>query len=329
MSSFIINKFWWFSVDFGVRFARFAAGDSQFQHRGSQPFVFNAVDGATIFFQTSGTNRMFVNSTGLLPGNNNVHSLGSSSNRWTEVWAANGTIQTSDERTKQNIDDSPYGLAEIMELRPVTFEWKDSPEYGQKVGLIAQEVQPIIKEVVRTQTVRVTKEGQRTLEDTELMGLNYAELVPILVKAIQEQQVVIENQKLELDELKAKFAIVDQLANELQDLKDKLGNTEIIHLGEVITKQEVELRDLASVNQNQPNPFNQNTSISYYLPEEVSRATLVISDINGRILKEVILEGRGKGILETKAGELQSGTYTYSLVVDGKIVDTKKMILTK
>ena len=61
-------------------------------------------------------------------------------------------------------------------MRPVGFNWKENPNANHKVGLIAQEVREIVPEVVLGD------------EAKETLGLNYAELVPVLINAIKEQQ---------------------------------------------------------------------------------------------------------------------------------------------
>jgi hypothetical protein len=82
--------------------------------------------------------------------------------------------------------------------------------------------------------------------------------------------------------------------------------------------------------QNQPNPFGTGgTKINYYLPEGTMGATIVFYDEYGNQLKEVPLNQTGNGTLNINPANLSSGIYTYSLVVNGKVVDTKKMILEK
>ncbi|HMC86027.1 MAG TPA: tail fiber domain-containing protein, partial [Chitinophagaceae bacterium] len=81
------------------------------------------------------------------PDADNGWSCGTSAKRWTAVYAANGTIQTSDVRLKKSIDDLLYVLAEVLKLRPVSYYWKDNSG-SKKIGLIAQEVRKVIPEVV-------------------------------------------------------------------------------------------------------------------------------------------------------------------------------------
>jgi hypothetical protein len=79
---------------------------------------------------------------------------------------------------------------------------------------------------------------------------------------------------------------------------------------------------------NVPNPFAEQTSISYFIPEDVTTAQIMFFDISGRVIKTVDVQ-KGKGIITVFASNLSSGTYNYSLLVDGKPVETKKMVKMK
>jgi hypothetical protein len=87
--------------------------------------------------------------------------------------------------------------------------------------------------------------------------------------------------------------------------------------------------DAAKLEQNQPNPFNQSTTIRYTLPAKFISAQIVITDQAGKVLKQVNILSTSNGVLNIQAGSLAAGTYNYSLVVDSRMVDTKKMILVK
>jgi len=84
-----------------------------------------------------------------------------------------------------------------------------------------------------------------------------------------------------------------------------------------------------SLSQNIPNPFNHTTTINYSLPQQYSAAKIIVVDKGGKILKEVNISGGGKGSLQIDAATLASGAYNYSLLVDGKLVGTKQMVLAK
>ena len=88
-------------------------------------------------------------------------------------------------------------------------------------------------------------------------------------------------------------------------------------------------RDSPLLYQNTPNPFNNTTVIRYYLPSGFQKAVLEISDLKGSVLKNYQLNGGGKQSAAINANELAAGTYIYTLIVNEKRVDSKKMILTR
>ena len=85
----------------------------------------------------------------------------------------------------------------------------------------------------------------------------------------------------------------------------------------------------AALQQNIPNPFNHTTIINYSLPQTYSSARIIVTDKAGKVLKQVSLTAKGKGSLNVDASAFASGVYQYSLYVDGKLIDTKQMILAK
>jgi hypothetical protein len=93
-------------------------------------------------------------------------------------------IFASDARLKKNVIPVAQGLGTVMKLRPVSYQWKDVEERGEQreLGFIAQEVKPLVPEVVGS----FKKDGE------EYNTMSYARLVPVLTKAIQEQQTQIE-----------------------------------------------------------------------------------------------------------------------------------------
>jgi hypothetical protein len=104
------------------------------------------------------------------------------------VTCAGQFVQVSDRRLKQNIHTIPYGLKTINALRPVAFNWKQDNK--SDIGLIAQDVQAVVPEEVSN----VNKDGY--------LGVNYSGLVPVLIKAVQDQQVEIEDLKSQVAELR-------------------------------------------------------------------------------------------------------------------------------
>jgi hypothetical protein len=110
--------------------------------------------------------------------------------------AASGDIvaySTSDKRHKNNIQLIPNALEKVSKLNGVTWEWNDDVEdvtkLSPKTGLIAQEVQEVLPEVV-------------TERENGFLGLDYSKMVGLLVEAIKEQQTQIAELKAEVEALK-------------------------------------------------------------------------------------------------------------------------------
>jgi len=119
---------------------------------------------------------------------------------------------TSDIRLKKNIERFDNGLNIILDLKPVRFDWREDKcsssflqefrepddEYGypgkikRQFGLIAQEVEEIIPDVV----------GERKMYDETYKLIRYEKIVPILISAVQDQQKQIEELKNEINSLK-------------------------------------------------------------------------------------------------------------------------------
>lgn len=81
--------------------------------------------------------------------------------------------------------------------------------------------------------------------------------------------------------------------------------------------------------QNQPNPFSKSTEIKCFISENVKQASILILDMKGILKKQITIKNKGESSTIINANEFQSGTYIYKLVIDGKEIDSKKMILTK
>ena len=81
--------------------------------------------------------------------------------------------------------------------------------------------------------------------------------------------------------------------------------------------------------QNSSNPFNSTTVIRYRIPASSANAILVINNAVGATIKSFTLTGAGNGTVTISAGELSAGIYNYTLIIDGKKTDSKKMILIK
>lgn len=242
----------------------------------------------------------------------NSNSLGTSSSRWTTVYAANGTINTSDARDKKDIKDLNYGLTEIMKLRPVSYKWKNeselSPFNGTKLGLIAQELQQIIPEVVVDKEVSVDndKPGDVKVVPANRLGVFYADLIPVLIKGMQELN----------EELKTKNV---ELKQEIEMLKAEIRNQKSFAANE----------GNLMLHQNIPNPAKEKTVIYFNVPAGSIQASINIFSIDGKKIQSIDIHETGENKIEINCSEFPSGMYSYSLVADGKILETLPMIITR
>jgi hypothetical protein len=119
--------------------------------------------------------------------------------------------QTSDERLKNIEPDFEYGLEQVMQLQPIAYTFKDDEDETRCLGFGAQTTQDIIPEVVYdTQECIDGYDADPEDEDKQIprsedtkLAMKYVELVPVLTKAIQEQQQMIEDLKSEIEQLKS------------------------------------------------------------------------------------------------------------------------------
>lgn len=132
--------------------------------------------------------------------NNGNHATLYLQHRGGNVYVGGIIVHSSDSRFKKDITALPYGLETILKLNPVIYNWKNREQDHKSLGLIAQEVQPIIKEIVH-----VSDDKDKTL------SVSYTELIPVLIKAIKEQQAIIDNQQKQIDQLKTLETKLDQL----------------------------------------------------------------------------------------------------------------------
>ena len=129
-----------------------------------------------------------------------------------DVHVGGSVVQNSDFRLKRNITPLHYGLNEILQLDPKSYYWKNREDDQKSFGLIAQEVQPIINEVVKVGT-----------DKEKNLGLDYTALIPVLINAIKEQQAIIDTQNKKIEDLSENLT---EKENTLNDLNDRVKRIE-------------------------------------------------------------------------------------------------------
>ena len=159
----------------------------------------NTMLGAAANFTFGSNNLSFATAigAGATVNSNNTIVLG----RVNDTVTVPGTFTNpSDARLKKRIANLKYGLNEVMRLRPVTWEWKGDSLNTTRLGLVAQEVQPILPELI----VKGTDEGG-------MLSMNYLGLIPVLVKGMQEQQKQIDEQNVIVKKQQAEINVLRTL----------------------------------------------------------------------------------------------------------------------
>lgn len=246
-----------------------------------------------------------------------------------------GSYLGSDQKLKQNIQDFNSAMDIINQLHPKKYDYRQDGNYklmnlpkGSHFGLIAQEVEKILPNLVKETKFestygkapkKLSPDGKNEAsastksETIDFKAVNYTELIPIIIKGMQELQSANAEQQEKIKELE----------NTIATLKSPGASSASSATATIKTNISG-----AYLKQNAPNPFNQNTTVQYYLPASVHSAQLLVQDMSGHQLKSYTLTS-GANQITIDGSTLSSGQYIYSLIVDGKKVDTKNMILTK
>ena len=127
-------------------------------------------------------------------------------------------------------------------------------------------------------------------------------------------------------------AASDQTVEELQERVKTLENTveelkQLLIGRNTVNADKSQTADVAVLFQNAPNPAKNETNIKYYLPKNTNVASVEIYSINGQLVKTFNLQEKGFGTITLSINELQAGTYVYKMNVDGRVIDSKKMLI--
>jgi len=159
------------------------------------------------------------------------------------------------------------------------------------IGLSAQELQGLFPELV--------DEGQEGY-----LSVNYIELVPVLIRAIQELEQKVE--RLESGNNNNGEVRSRSAATAIQTANATTGNL---------------------LYQNIPNPFKEKTTIRFHLADNSQNAAICIFDLSGKMLKKLPISS-GETSVTVPGYELGEGMFLYTLMVNGQEIDTKRMLIT-
>jgi hypothetical protein len=277
----------------------------------------------------------------------------------TALHCAVTVITTSDGRFKKNIKENVPGLDFIKQLKPVTYNYdvrgldkhmrpnakSDSGERQQinEASIVSKEKIRYTGFIAQDVEIAANKLGfdfsgvHKPQNDNDTYGLGYSEFVVPLVKAVQElstqndslkegivqQQEINNNLQQQLNDLKTTIA-------KMQTAMSQCCNSYSSNMATATLKpQAITGNDAAVLQQNTPNPYNSSAVIAYHLPQSTTNAEIIVTDLSGNVLKSISLNGNGDGQVTFSAGSFASGTYFYTLLINGQKIDTKEMIIAK
>lgn len=304
-------------------------------------------DDGTMSFGNHYLSNSFFPNRKLLSGANIMHSFNTPFSTYSEtfyvnangsIYTAKGVIQSSplSSNTRATLQTVPSSMDAISFLHGVIFSadgsvgnrsaniasdsvlmatygattaeiarQMQSEENRGRIGLVAQEVEAVLPEVVRT-----LPDGNK--------GIMYSDLIGVLVEGLKELKDSLAAQSVQIQEL------TNQLNGDANGAKAKQLSGENSSTAKAIEQGEPALY------QNTPNPFNNTTEIAYRLTSDAQRAFISVYDLTGKELKQYSLQPNAiTGKLQIASSDFQPGMYVYALVIDGAMIDSKRMILSR
>ena len=145
----------------------------------------------------NGVNAQMASNTGTAYPWSNYNASGTYVGGMTSTSSATGFPTSSDKRLKKNIEDAPSAIDKILTAQVVSHDWIDDDAHVE-YGFVAQDLQNIIPQAVMEGTDK--EDGSINMP----WGVDYSKIVPLLTKAIQEQQTIINDLKARIETLEAK-----------------------------------------------------------------------------------------------------------------------------
>lgn len=215
----------------------------------------------------------------------------------------NLTMIFSDKRFKKDIQPLENTSSKLEKMTGYTYSYR-TDEFKEKhfddkkhIGLIAQEVKEVFPELIRE-------------DDKGYYAVNYEGMIPVLLEALKEQNKTNESQQKQIQDLQSR----------LNASENKTGTSTEINSLNSSTGSFI-------MDQNIPNPFSNETVIKYTLTEQTKTAVLNVYDLSGKQIASFPITEKGSSSITITSEKLAAGIYIYSIVADGKIMDSKRMVV--
>ncbi|WP_170110312.1 tail fiber domain-containing protein [Flavilitoribacter nigricans] len=262
---------------------------------------------------SGGINRLVVRGTGPILASN-LSNIGDFRNmQYNDVTGEIG-YDNSSRRDKRNIRELQEDFNALLEMQPKTYTRPWAPD-RQEIGFIAEDFHD-------RGLFPLVEYDETGYPD----GLRYDKMITYIVPLLQQQREDLELKTERIDRLEDEVA---GLKRELEAIKQMILSGQTAPADQSTGNREgVAPEALPYLKQNVPNPFSEDSLIAYYIPEGIQKAELRISDAGGNVVRQFTIHNRGTGQTRLQANSLSDGIYFYYLILDGRIVDTRKMVLT-
>ncbi|MBL7929415.1 MAG: hypothetical protein JNL47_08130 [Bacteroidia bacterium] len=225
----------------------------------------------------------------------------------------------SDSSLKNNISLLPDSFSVLDSIHIYSFEFDTivAPQmnlpHGTHYGMISQEVAGFFPQLVKpfVEPEWLSDSGTVIYPEKEFLALNYSEFIALLIHGHQQQSHLLDSLFTRLDSLQQQINSCCNLR--LPNNPDETGS--------------IELKNIKSLQllTADPNPFSESTIIRWSITNDFTNAVIFFYDERGQQINQYRITEKGNGELQVFGSRLYSGVYTYTLVVDGKIVKSKKM----
>lgn len=247
-----------------------------------------------------------------------------------------GQFYASDNSIKTNISNISNVLSILNQVPVKSFYYDTLNSHNLKLsaskqyGVIAQDIESILPELVSETTKPADYDTLGNIINPAFTykTVNYNAFIGLLIKSTQEQQSQLNSKDSAINSLNDRLIALENCINGLNLCGNPQAVNTINNSNINATITNVDLKDGQSIvlEQNVPNPFAEQTTINYFLPDDVKKAQLLFYNAQGKLIQTLDLTQKGKGSINVFAQDLSTGVYTYTLVADGQIVETKKMV---
>lgn len=194
-------------------------------------------------------------------------------------------------KTKKGVQNSQKSYSgDSIETTEMNTENENEVFSRKHTGFLAQEVQQVYPELVYK-------------DEKGMLSVDYVGFIPMIVEALKKQEATISSQAKCIDSL------IVALSKSGGSVKSTNSFTSLLY-------------------DNVPNPFSTSTKIPFYIDDNAKTALIRIYNNQGLMVKSIVIDSRGDGSISIEKSDLNVGVYSYTLFVDGLVVDSKRMILT-